>query len=82
MAEMNGEQFRRWAASYRPGPSLADLAGPSETMEAAGLTNRGSLTYAMTHRGFPAPVKVLRGIRLWDLAAVREWTERNRKVEL
>lgn len=53
---------------------LDALAGPTETMEAAGFTNRGSLAYAMKERGFPQPVKTLRGIRLWDLDAVKNWT--------
>lgn len=64
---------------------LDALAGPLETMQAAGFTNRGSLAYAMKERDFPAPVKVLRGIRLWDLDQVEDWvrdhpvqTSRNR----
>lgn len=52
---------------------LDALAGPQETMHAAGFTNRGSLAYAMKERGFPQPVKTLRGIRLWDLDAVNQW---------
>lgn len=67
------EPARRAPGASQTHVPLDALAGPQEIMEAAGFTNRGSITYHTLHHGFPAPVKQLAGIRLWDMHQVREW---------
>lgn len=80
------ENTRRQLEELRTSPEpengpvvpLAELGGPYEVMQTTGLTNRGSIAYALKHRRFPKPVLTLHGTRLWDLREVRKWTERNR----
>ena len=48
------------------------IGGPDEAAVAGGIA-RGSIGYHTERNGFPAPIRQLRGVRLWDLDAVAAW---------
>jgi predicted DNA-binding transcriptional regulator AlpA len=53
-----------------------DLLGPAEVLALVGWATRKSIADAETQNGFPSPVRVLQGTRIWDRADVLDWLKR------
>jgi hypothetical protein len=51
----------------------ADLIGAGEILKLVGWKTRKSLLDAQKTRGFPPPVVVVRGARLWHRKDVERW---------
>jgi predicted DNA-binding transcriptional regulator AlpA len=62
-----------WPKHKRVDP--ADLLGAGEVLELVGWKTRKSLLDAQQKRGFPPPVVVVRGARLWHRDDVQRWIQ-------
>jgi predicted DNA-binding transcriptional regulator AlpA len=53
-----------------------DLLGPAEVLTLVGWSTHKSIKDAENKSGFPPPVRVLQGTRIWDRADVLAWLGR------